>query len=944
MTEPKTKPGRSRRRRVAIVLFAAILLYLGLGYFVVPVVVEHQLLRIVSERTGRTATVEAVSFDPIRLRLSVTGFALPDPAGSRPALSFDELDVAIRPLGFLRADVALGDITLIGPQVSVAIDKSGVNNWTRLFAGRGEATQQDDMASTEPKSDEPLIIDVGSLRIEQGKAFFQDATRDPRFDVQIGPLDLDLQGFTTRAGRSSPYSLTVQIGDTTQLRWTGKIGLDPLHSEGRIDLTGFDLRLPWEYLSESLRFEVASGRLGLSFDYDVGPDEGDPKQLDVSIAKARILLEDLELRDRADDHPVLALPRVSVEGIGAKLVTGALESVSIADVSVGSGHLATHRDADAHIRLVDLFTPKPGAVDGAPKGEGVASPPEPPPTPATPAVAPSKPPEIRIDRIRVANFDVDWEDRVPATPVPLTLDGIALQIDGLRNAPGSTMSVAFSAGLGEAGSISIEGPVGLEPLSAKLAIKASAIGLAPFGPYLEDVARLEISNGALATELGLTLADAEAASGLPAIDVRGRVEIDDLKTRERRSGEPFLEWKALRLEGLEASPERVRLGEIGLENASVAVTRAADGSSNLASILPSKDTAASASGESGAPRADAEAFGIAIDLIRLDDLGVRFTDHSTKPEFEMALESLSGTIKGLSSEAGQSATVDLAGRIGEGAPLTIKGKISPLSDRGVNDVSIDVVGIPMVKLTPYSGRFVGRQIERGNLDLDLEYAVKGRILEAKNHAELHHFEFGKTVKSPEATSLPVSLAVELMRNPDGDVEIDLPIRGNLDDPSFSVLGVLGDTLVKLITRVAGTPFAVLGGVGRWVGLTGDDPGTVLFEAGSDVLSGSRKQALALLTKELAARPSLRVEIRGRADPVVDGAAGGGAGVAPPLSADAAQDLAKRRASAVQAALLAGGGVDPDRIVQLGVQVGDVAQDGGIPVSLSLSADAVESVQ
>ncbi|CAM9565125.1 unnamed protein product, partial [Discosporangium mesarthrocarpum] len=523
--------------------------------------------------------------------------------------------------------------------------------------------------------------------------------------------------------------------------------------------------------------------------------------------------------------------------------------------------------------LATLFTP---AADGTEADPAPGPDAEAPPADET---AVGRAPSISVDRVTLRALDIAIEDRSAARPVLLSLAPLDLAVTGYSTAPGTELSLRFSTGLGEAGRLSVEGPITLEPLATKLAIELQELGLGAYQPYLEDVARLDVPSAALSAKLDVDVRST-GNSGAMAIAASGRLQLDDLLTIDRRLERPFVEWGSLRVEDLDfanaaASGEgsdRVRIGEIGLSGALAHVVIGAEGASNLDGIFgggatteaePAGAPAGAAEGEADEP---ALAPRIEIAKITLDGVGADFDDLSQDPHFEISLDALTGTIEGLSSEALARARVALAGKVDGVAPVRIAGQINPLAGEAYTDIEITVDGVSLPAFSPYAGRFAGRTIDRGKLGLDLEYELSARHLKASNRVLLDQFQFGKRVESADATSLPVGLALAVMRDTSGNIEIPLPIEGNLDDPSFSVLGLLGKALVNVVTRVATSPFAVVAGV---VGLSGDDLSHVAFEPGGAILSETERSELASLVPILVARPALHLEIRGRADPVVD---------------------------------------------------------------------------
>ena len=428
----------------------------------------------------------------------------------------------------------------------------------------------------------------------------------------------------------------------------------------------------------------------------------------------------------------------------------------------------------------------------------------------------------------------------------------------------------LASGFGDEGQLSVNGPVVLEPLLAKLAIEASAIELDAFQPYLEDVAQIDLASGSLSAKLDVVATDA-GQSG-PDVKVRGRVQLDELVSLDRRLGKKFVEWRSLRVEGLDYSSAGVRISEVALAGAKAHVVRGAEGQTNVEAIFggaedPAPDPASARAPTAPAPVAPDRPLSVEIAKVSFEGVGAGFEDQSPDPAFSLVLEALTGTIEGLSSEKRSRARIDLKGRIGKAAPVRIAGEINPLSSDAYTDMKVTVRRVPLPLFSAYSQRYVGYRIEKGELELDLHYRLNEGHLKSTNHVALAQFGFGEQVESKDATSLPVALAVELLRNSNGEIVIELPIEGDVDDPSFSFLGLLGKTVVNLVTRVATSPLSVVAGI---VGLSGDELSQIDFDPGSTLLSEVESAQLDKLAMVLVDRPPLRLGVRGRADPEVDG--------------------------------------------------------------------------
>ncbi|MEM9175209.1 MAG: DUF748 domain-containing protein [Myxococcota bacterium] len=872
------KPRPATRRRLGLVAVVLVLLYVAFGYLAVPRIVESQLASVIEDQTGTRPTLESVSFSPFGWRLEVDGFAMPDPLNGGDAVAFETLAIDVSILNLLVANLALEEVVLVGPRIDAVIDADGRLNFLAFVpeddgaevpsADEGQAEE----GEVDPEEGGGLpVVDVASLRIERGDLRFEDRSQSPPFAVAVTPFDLEVEGLTTRPERTSPYALSLQVGDDTALRWNGTVGLDPIRSEGEIALEQFDLRLPWDFLSDRLAFEVEGGRLAASAGYALDLSDG----LGLRVSEASVGLRDVRVLDPAIETPAVVVPSLDVTGIALTVDDAGLASLAITEVALEGARVRSHIAPDGEVHLATLFTPI-GDEPAAPAAGATPAAPAADETSEAEAAPSARAPSIRVDRIALRELDITIEDRSAARPVDLEIAPLDLVVTGYRSAPDAPLAIEFETGIGDGGRLAIEGPLSLEPLATQLAIEIEDLRLGPFQPYLEDVARLEVPSASLAAALEVDLRSPKD-EGPMAISAKGRLQLDDLLTIDRRLERPFVEWKRLRVEDLDfanaaasgEASDRVRIGEIGLAGALAHVVIGSDGGTNLEAIFgeaPSKEDPDAA--PAPAPEAGEAAPGPRIEIakITLDAIGADFDDLSQDPHFEISLDALTGSIEGLSSAELARARVDLAGKVDEVAPVRIAGQINPLSGDAYTDVRITVDGVSLPTFTPYSGRFVGLAIDRGKLGLDLDYKLNARHLEASNRVLLDQFSFGQRIPSKDATSLPVGLAVAVMRDTKGNIEIPLPIEGDIDDPDFSILRLVGQALVNVVTKVATSPFAAVAGL---VGASGEDLAQVAFASGSPRLSDVEGSELASLVPILVQRPALHLEIRGRADPVAD---------------------------------------------------------------------------
>ena len=450
-------------------------------------------------------------------------------------------------------------------------------------------------------------------------------------------------------------------------------------------------------------------------------------------------------------------------------------------------------------------------------------------------------------------------------------------------------SFEMNAQLQRGGSMRLAGDVQPEPLSLRTRIGLKAVDLRPIQPYVDPYANVTLVSGKVDAEGEL---QADTGTAGIAARYRGSLGLTDWRTLDKVNQAEFLRWKRLALDGMNlvwrAGALQLDLGQVALSDFYGRLIIQPDGHINLRDIKReqgedsrSLTTAKGAQASSPAPAtptppaaapnaAPAVSGGPAAQLrwrgIKLDNGRIDFTDNFIRPNYSARLTQLEGEISAVAWNDPQPASVRLHGRVDASAPLEITGEIHPLGPRLYTDLRAVAKGIELTRLSAYSGRYAGYAIEKGTLSMDVRYKVDGGKLEAENKIFLDQLTFGERVESPDALKVPVLLAVSLLKNSRGEIDVNLPISGSLDDPEFSIGGIIVRVIVNLIVKAVSAPFTLLASS---FGSAGQELGYVEFEAGSNQLGDDARQKLDTLVKALNDRPALKLEATGRADPAVD---------------------------------------------------------------------------
>ena len=497
----------------------------------------------------------------------------------------------------------------------------------------------------------------------------------------------------------------------------------------------------------------------------------------------------------------------------------------------------------------------------------------------------SAPWKIEVAKYVGEDVALRFEDQAVSPAATHTIDGLGFSVDNLSTEPGQSAKVAARFKFNRQGDVSLEGtfqPFPLDALAAKLKLELKTIELLPLQPYFGEKLNIAVTRGQLSVggDLQLRFDDGGKKSDAPTLSgsFSGQATVGDFYAVDKLNSADFLRWKSFYLGKVDVrlNPNSVSIGEVALSDFFARVIVSPEGKLNLMQIVRQDGAPAVAvvppattgDGTAVAPVAAANtapAMPLKIDKITLQGGTVRFSDNFVKPNYSANLRQIGGRITGLSSEPGSVANLELRGSYDNVAPLNVTAKINPLSAKPYLDLQAEIKGLELTSFSSYSGKYAGYAIEKGKLSLLVKYKIENDQLEAENRVFLDQLTFGDPVDSPEATKLPVTLAVSLLKNRNGEIDLDLPISGSLSDPQFSVGGLVVKVIVNLLVKAVTSPFALLGSMFG----SGEEMSNVEFDYGRATITPSTQQRLENLAKALADRPALRLEIEGRVDPERD---------------------------------------------------------------------------
>lgn len=818
-------------RRKRFWLIVVVLLYTLLGFFLVPVLVENSIIGTARDNLGREASVSEVEFNPYLLSLSIQDFELNDKDQLR-LVGFDELFIDFQASSLFRWAWTFKEISLTGFYFLFERFEPEDSRLSRLLA---DIADDESIETTDSESDGLPRLLIYSVSINEGSGDLVDNVPPAPVKTHLGPISITVKELNTLPDRQGQQSVTIELEQGAILSWRGSLSLAPLVSEGELELKDSRLDRTIAYLKAILPLEAMSATISGRFHYRVYMESaGEP---DIEFDDMEFELRGVSLTGLQPSTKFLEVADISLDGGSLRYPE---QSLQFASLAIGQPSMLSWLDEHGEFSLSQLSRATGGGTDADGTEAGAAA-----------------GWSFGISEMNLAGGTLALADRSIRPEAALELRELEFNLTGLSNQPDARFPFSLSGSLEAGGTFGIEGDIGLLP-GISLAGKAHTKGvpLSIGQPYLERQARVSIRQGSVDTEAELSIQAANEVS------VSGLLNVHDLEVHDTNENKPLVGWKHMDIDRFELDPlgRNLHLSRLVFNQPYGRLVINEDQTTNIAELL--------AESESSAPEEsdEADSFDVIVGGIAVKDGALDFSDLSLPLPFGTKIAALNGTISTISSTSSESSNIRLEGRVDEFGLARIEGSMNLLDPIAHTDVAVEFRNLLMSDLSPYTIQFAGQEIDEGKLDLDLGYFIDQGQLKGQNAVVLSDLVLGDKVDHPDAASLPLGLAVALLKDSNGVIDIDLPVEGDINDPQFRIGGVVWQAIAGLITKVVAAPFRLLGGL---IGIESEDLGQFQFLAGRFDLTPPELEKVNQLQEALQQRPELAVEISGAIDPAID---------------------------------------------------------------------------
>ncbi|MEX3950038.1 DUF748 domain-containing protein [Paraburkholderia sp. EG287B] len=801
------------------------------------------------------------------------------------------------------------DIHLDAPTAWVARDKQGVLSVEKLMgapaahnapaaneaAGKaasaapasGASAVQSAQAAPEQAKPAPLDVSIHQLALTNGTVHIADDLPARPVNVELTQLSTTLTNFSTTAKAGAPFTFATNANDGGTIKASGTVSLAGKNAEANIALERLSLPRAQPYIDNVSRAQVLDGKLNLTSTLKA---DWTQQPAAVQIGQSTLGLESLKLAEPGATTPSITLAQGTVQVSGIDLNA---RKAQIASVDVTGLVVNAERRKDGKIGLAELASTQQQAV---PERTAIRA--------AQKSVQEGPAWRYTIDTFTLNNGTINVTDSSTPRPVKLAITPLDLKIQQISDDLRHPLPIDLKATVNRKGTLALSGKINPTPLTAQLKIDANRLDAAAFEPYFGNQLNAVVASALLNMNGQLSVEQGKALKA----NYRGDAALVDVRMLDKATSGPFAGWRSLALTNLKANYDDARgtdvdasrvtfagfygrvlldaQGKLNLKDvvahqtgAAQSLTQDASGKPGAREPVPLTPQAASAPVQTASAPAPASAPATVVaaqppknpvrlhfgELV-LQDGRVNYTDNFIKPNYSADLVQIHGTVGAFGTQSTTPAPVDVSAKLAANGPLSIKGTVNPLIEKPSLDLTASAHDIELTNLTPYSAKYAGYPITKGKLNVDLHYQLANDELTANNHIFIDQLTFGDHIDNDTATRLPVRLAISLLKNRKGEIDVNIPVSGSLSNPEFSLGGLIWKAVLNLIAKAVTAPFTLLANA---FGGGGEDLGYVEFAAGTATLTEADQKKLDTIVKALDDKPSIKIDLIGRVDPAVD---------------------------------------------------------------------------
>jgi hypothetical protein len=791
----------------------------------------------------------------------------------------------------LNKSAILGDVRVDGLSAGLVRNRGGTTNLAPLMAAVAPSKEAAGGSSNGEGS--PLDMLVRSFDLTNSELNLKDNSTATPVALAFKGVHVGFMNFAVnQQAPSVPFEVQAHLGDGS-LRLTGNLDPTQRHALVQVALDKIDLPPLQAFAQSFWAGRLTSGRLSAKAQVktDFAPDK-----FNVLVQPADLSLETLELHAPGDTQKPLKLKNLAVALDKFDLDA---HQATVKKVRLDGLSLSVRRSRDGVVSL-DAFLrtagPRSSSTPGLRSGratKGTSSLVEVRNRPA--AVirgAASKPAPVwqyKIASVAVENAETEVEVVRTVQPIILKAAPLNVHMKDVSSDLSKPIALNVDTMLKPYGAFKIDGTVVIDPPAAQLHVVTNELHLSPAKIYSGRRPNVKLTQAVLTMDGNLELARKQDTFTL---SYGGNATLGDLLMTDKVTNETLLRWNTLRASRIDArignGAPRVAIGELVLADFYAPLILNSNGTLNLNNLVavpkaapklithvnpvtgyPEAPTVTPQQAAAAPPAKRPIAADLRLGRITLQGGEIDYTDNFIRPHYTVDLTSLEGKIDGFGTRSTKPAEVEVHGLINSVSPIDITGSMDPLAPKVFVDIQAKADGYQLINFTPYSAKYLGYPITKGMLKVDVHYLLRNSQLTATNHLFISQLTFGAKVPSPSARNLPIELAVALLKNRRGEIDLTMPVSGSINDPHFGLGALYLQALRDVIRKIVRSPFSVVASVAGAARGSSERLQYVAFPPGVATLTPASTSQLLIVANAMQRRPGVRLTMTPRVDPGID---------------------------------------------------------------------------
>ena len=700
----------------------------------------------------------------------------------------------------------------------------------------------------EQNSSKPFDLTIDDIDIQNFKVSLEDRYIKPNVTTTLDSLNLNIKNLTSLGVTPLTYKLYMQINKGFDCMADGSLTTKSLDLSSSFTCNGLDLVKFRPYIDDTAKkalkkYDLRLDSAVVGFDSKLSVKD-ENSSVKIKVTDGSFTLNSFDLSKRTTGERLFSLNEFNIKDIS---VDTNKSSINIGSSAIISPKIYMARYKDGTINLSDVVVPK-SSKENKQKSKSTDS-----------------SWRVLLNDFDIKNADVSFKDKLLSSSARTSINKIYLHVSNVDSKKRSWLNYNLAAKINNSGKIKASGRLQHTPLKQRGSISINKLSLKFLNPYINEYTYMNLDDGYFNFKAKESFAPSKRSADL---SLNGSLSIDELFINDTRDNSSLFSFNRLYLPSysFEYAPNRLYVDKAVLDSFYVNAVIDENKTINFAKLskIESSDENKTVKSEDNATKENA--FPVRVMEITIKNGSAKFADLSLPLKFQTNIHDLNGQIYGISSQAVETSYINLDGIVDEYGSAKIVGSINSANPKLFTDMSVIFRNLDMSNLSPYSANFAGYKIDDGKLFLDLGYKIDNSKLDASNSVIIKKIKLGDTIDDENITVLPLGFVIGLLEDNDGIIDINLPIKGNMDEPDFKYGALVWKTIGGLISKAVTSPFALLGSV---LGIDTKGLEAIDFEPGKTVLLPPEREKLDNLAKALSKRQKLDLVVTGTYDNVAD---------------------------------------------------------------------------